>query len=71
MSHVSHHARKRIKERIGISEKAADRQATLALERGFTHKQLKGRLYKWATGIILKYEHHPTVRLYNMKLFFF
>lgn len=44
---ASKHAKKRIKERCGISKSSADRVAELALERGTERKNTKGSLRKW------------------------
>ena len=44
---ISSHAYKRLRERSGLSQKAADRLAKRALERGYHRYQLHGRLRKW------------------------
>ena len=44
---ASNHARKRVKERCGVSKKSANRMAELALERGVLREHTKGPLRKW------------------------
>lgn len=69
------HGKKRIKERVGVGGKSADRQASLALERGLTHSDCKNRLLKWVNSRVLKGKksHHAynNIRIYNSKLFIF
>lgn len=72
---ATQHGKERIKERIGIGYKGADRQVNLALERGLTHKDCKSRLLKWVDSQILKGKKENTafnsVRIFNSKLFIF
>lgn len=44
---ASKHAKKRVKERCGVSKSSADRVARLAKERGVRREHTKGPLRKW------------------------
>lgn len=66
------HARKRMKERMNIGAKSADRQSELAKERGIPHSQTIGRLHKWITSQWAGGVHGGrTYIVYNSKLFIF
>ena len=44
---VSKHAKKRIKERCGVSKKSADRIAEMVITRGVSQESTKGPLKRW------------------------
>ncbi len=65
---VSHHGRKRMRERCG---KSMDRLAEIAFERGLTHADTSGSLKKYMDYL---YFHNCTannIRLYGGKVFIF
>lgn len=62
---ISNHARQRMKERCGFNRKAQDRMAEKAFYEGITHKQTKGRLYKWVTSLFFKNCNANNIRLYG------
>ena len=68
---VTKHARQRIHEREGVGKGKAERRARLALERGFTVEQTKGKLRKW---LEFQWEYNKTadgMRIYGDKLYVF
>lgn len=52
---ITRHGRKRCRERMGISKRAVDRSAEMALQYGIGHREARGRL------------RHYIERLYNLK----
>lgn len=68
---VTRHGEKRIRERIGVSKKGAERQAEMALERGLSHGQMKGSLHKWVTSVAMKEYRRGQYYIYNNKLFIY
>ena len=45
--HVTDHAYERIKERMGLGNRAAARMAEVAYEEGITHADTSGKLYRY------------------------
>lgn len=68
---VTKHAQKRLKQREGIGRSAAERKAQMALEKGYTHTQTKGKLKKWMDGKFLSYGTVNNMRVYGDKLYCF
>ena len=70
---ISTHAKGTIKSRLGLKVSAVKRQGKLALERGYRHNQLKGRLLKWVNKKILGKSHSKKDEyiVYNNSLFLF
>ncbi len=69
---VTRHGEQRIRERIGVSKKGAERQSELALERGISHGEMKGRLHKWVTSVAMnEAQTRGKYHIYNNKLFIY
>ena len=68
---VSRHAKKRMKGRGGIPKRAQLRQAKLALERGYRHKDTVGKLNSFLTEIYLSRENANNMRIYGNKIYLF
>lgn len=69
---VSTHGEERIRKRIGINKKSAERQARLALERGLYEDQLSGYLRQWVQDHSDSVQYSPkTCVLYNNALFIY
>lgn len=68
---VTKHAQKRLKERCGLSKKAAGRLANLAYERGMKHSETTGNLRKWVDSQYFYNETANNIRLYGDKAFIF
>jgi len=67
---VTEHAKKRIKERMGIKGKAAKRQFALALERGTSPESSSYIINQWAKNAVSINGGRRSV-LYNNKLFMY
>lgn len=69
---VSRHGKERVAERVGVGKSKANRQATLALERGYHVHELAGNLQKWAVSqVYYSNKKRSKVILYNNNLFVF
>lgn len=72
---ITKHGSERVRERIGVNKKSTLRQAELALERGLTHSDTKGKLEKWVNSKTLTHKVKGKAfceyRIYNSKLFVF
>ncbi len=68
---VSRHARKRTKERIGLSKKTVERNAEKAFEFGITHKEAKGQLKKYLTKLFLTNRTINNLRVYHRYVYLF
>ncbi len=68
---ASDHARKRVKERCGVSKKNADRIAALALERGVEREYTKGPLRKWLDTKYLNGDEDRTLVVWGDKAYIF
>lgn len=68
---LTRHAEKRIRQRLGISKKATERNAEKALLHGVTHAEATGHLCKYLDGIFLR-DYKPTnMRVYNHSTYLF
>ena len=69
---ITKHAKTRSKERNGWNDKSTERMIPKVLENGIKHKQTKGNLHKWMTGLYGNYKLKGTdIRLYGDKAYIF
>ena len=67
---ITKHAKSRSKERNGWNERTTERMIQKVLEKGINHKQTKGRLNKWVSGLYDKHRRKETqIRLYGDKAY--
>lgn len=69
--YVTKHAKKRVKERVGVSKTKADKMAKMAIERGVERTQTKGRLRKWVDSQFYKNPHTTEIYIYGDKAYIF
>lgn len=69
-SYLTNHAKDRLKERAGIS-KSNDRILELALTRGISHSETKGKLNKYLTKLYFYNETANNIKVYQEKVFIF
>ena len=65
------HSKKRIKERVGIPKKAAERNAANALENGLKHTECAGRLKRYFDFLFLSYQKGGKARIHNNHVYIF
>lgn len=68
---VTHHAVKRIRERVGVTKKASDALALRALDEGLSHTELKGNLRKFVDGLFLRSKSANNMRVLHDKVYLF
>ena len=71
MAELTHHAKRRMHDRIGISKGSAKKYATRVLREGIKHENTKGRLREWMDYEYLKYRTANNMRYYAGKLYIF
>ena len=69
MATITRHARERVKERIGVPSKSADKLANAAWEKGLKHTELKGHLKKYVDSKVI--DSKATPRVYAQFLYLF
>ena len=69
---VTHHAKKRLKQRMGINKKNYDKISKRALEEGLKHSETSGLLRKYLNKIFLSHDKKAgNLRVYHQKIFVF
>lgn len=68
---LSHHAKKRMKERCGLNKKAAERLAIIAFTQGLTHAELRGRVKRYVDYLYLKEQRANAIKIYGNEIFLF
>lgn len=68
---ITKHAYERAKERLNFSKGVLEKMAKKAFKDGIKHKETKGNLNKYVTGIWFRYKHSNNVRIYGEVIFFF
>ena len=68
---VTKHAKRRSRQRSGITKGQIDKIAARAFTEGITHKQARGDLSKWMDAEFLKYRTANECRLYANHLYIF
>lgn len=68
---VTDHGRKRVKNRLGLSKKIAEKNAEKALQFGITHSETGGKLHRHLDGIYLLNYKPNNMRVYNHSIYLF
>lgn len=68
---VTRHAKKRMKQRLGISKKSTDRIAQDAIINGITQSEAKSGLKKYMQKVFLSHNTGVNLRVYHQKVFVF
>ena len=68
---VTKHAKRRLKERMGVNKGTVDEAARRALKEGIHHNQARGDLQKWIDAEFLKYHTANNCRYFANKLYIF
>ena len=68
---VTKHGEKRIKERLGLSKKTAEKNAKKALELGLTHAETKSGLRKYLDKLYLSKGKANNMRVYHHFVYLF
>lgn len=69
---VTRHATKRTKDRVGISKKIADKNASKAFQYGLKHSETKGNLNKYITKLYFSANNRANnIRVYHEHVYIF
>jgi len=68
---VTNHAKKRTKERLGLSKKSADKITQKALDFGIKISDTKGSLRKYLDFLYESHKNSNNTRIYNRKIYLF
>lgn len=68
---VTDHGGQRIKDRLGLSKKIADKVSQKALELGVTHAETKGSFKKYIDSLYLKHRKANNIKIYHRNIYLF
>lgn len=68
---VTDHGGQRIKDRLGVSKKIADKISQKALELGVTHSETKGSFKKYIDALYFKHRKANNIKVYHRKVYLF
>ena len=68
---VTNHGEQRVKDRLGLSKKLADKISQKALEHGIKHSETKGSLKRYIDALYLKHKKANNIRIYHRKVYLF
>jgi len=68
---VTHHGMQRIKDRVGLSKKIADKLAEKVLCNGIKHCDTKGSIKKFLDALYFSHEKANNIHIYNQKIYLF
>ena len=71
MAHVTDHAARRTKERLGISKRISEKNADKALQMGIRHSETSGSLHRYITALYWKNQTANNVRIYCENVYTF
>ena len=71
MAHVTDHAARRTKERLGISKRISEKNADKALQMGIRHSETSGSLHRYITALYWKNQTANNVRIYCENVYIF
>ena len=66
---IGDHAKRRVKKRVGIPSKSAERIVGIAWEKGLKYQDLSGRLKKYVDSKVINTKATP--RVYGQFIYFF
>lgn len=70
-SHVTLHAGKRIRERIGVNKKSIQSVSDRALTKGLSHDGLTGKLKKYIDKLYFRSKTANNIKIYAEKVYIF
>lgn len=71
MARVTDHAARRTKERLGISKRAAEKNAEKALQTGIRHCDTSGGLNRYISALYWRHQTANNVRIYCDNVYIF
>lgn len=71
MAHVTNHAARRARERLGISKRRSEKNADRALKMGICHGDTSGSLHRYISALYWKNQTANNVRVYCGAVYIF
>ena len=71
MTHVTKHAMKRTKERLGLPKRVSEKNAEKALLYGIRHKETSGSLHRYIEVLYWKNQAANNIRIYCNSVYIF
>ena len=68
---LTNHAEQRVKDRVGVSKKIADKVTQRALDNGIKHAETTGSLKRYMDKLYLSHRNANNMRIYNRKVYIF
>jgi predicted HAD superfamily Cof-like phosphohydrolase len=68
---ITKHAYQRAKERLSLGRPSIEKLANTALSKGVKHKDMKGKLKKYADKLWFMYNNANNLRVYGQNVFIF
>lgn len=68
---VTQHGKKRLKERVGLNKKSAEKNADKAFQEGIKHSEVSGSLRKYFDALYLQNRSANNIRIYGEKVYLF
>lgn len=68
---VTDHGTQRIKDRLGLSKKIADKVSQKALENGVSHNETKGSFKRYIDSLWFKHQKANNIKIYHRKIYLF
>jgi len=70
-SHVTSHAGKRIRERVGVNKRSIQTVANRALAKGLGHEELTGKLKRYIDKLYFRSQTANNIKVYSEKVYIF
>ena len=70
-SHVTIHAGRRIRERVGVNKKSVQTVSDRALSRGLSHEDLTGKLKRYIDKLYFKSKTANNIKVFAEKVYLF
>ncbi len=68
---VTRHGEKRIRKRLGVNKKSANKTAEKAMAFGVAHAEATGKLSRYLDSVYLPYRTANNMRVYNRAVYLF
>lgn len=71
MAHVTKHAVRRTKERLGLPKRTSEKNAEKALKEGIRHKDTSGSLHRYIEALYWRNQTANNIRIYCNNVYIF
>lgn len=71
MANITNHAKRRMKQRCGVSKRACSKMAKKVFTNGVKHSETTGDLNKWITTLFFRHKTANNIRIYGGQAYIF